>query len=274
MNRRSGPLSLSSNSKPYDCIQPLNRSRRHSRETQALSSAGHDSGCLERNEVTMTQAPIQIGPVALFSPPCPLPIRPAGKVISYGSKQPIGARQLDPHGRERRPGSFTRKSCERLAARFWSKVDKRGCCWIWKAGRGASGGRFKLSGKKEQAHRVAWILTNGPIPRKLVISQTCGDLACCNPAHLRARSRSECQRISVIAGTHSSFTHPEVLENLLCGDLALRGENAPSAKLTEAQVKMIRNSHGTVSVRTLARRYGIQPNTIYNILNGRSWKHL
>lgn len=52
--------------------------------------------------------------------------------------------------------------------RFWEKVDRGSDdeCWPWTAFRGVKGyGQFSPdSSCHAQAHRVAWELTNGPIP--------------------------------------------------------------------------------------------------------------
>lgn len=80
-----------------------------------------------------------------------------------------------------------------FTVRFWSKVDKRGHeeCWNWKAHVQTRGyGQFHVAlvnGKcwRQPAHRIAWTLTNGPIPDGLVIDHICKNTRCCNPAHLR-----------------------------------------------------------------------------------------
>lgn len=74
------------------------------------------------------------------------------------------------------------------AARFWSKVDKSNPgCWPWTAYVDPSGyGRFRVDGRSAGAHRVAWELTNGPIPEGLILDHTCRNRRCCNPDHLHA----------------------------------------------------------------------------------------
>lgn len=84
-----------------------------------------------------------------------------------------------------------------LESRFWTKVDRRGPddCWLWIAqARIGQKGKFPgygsisgtVNGKKRPlySNRVAWELTNGPIPDGLFVLHTCDVSLCCNPRHL------------------------------------------------------------------------------------------
>lgn len=93
------------------------------------------------------------------------------------------------HGRVRveKPKKFTPEQ------RFWIRVDKKGLddCWEWtgpcKAGsvKGKSFyGHLHFRGKVIGAHRLAWILTHGPIPKGLEVCHKCDNPGCCNPNHL------------------------------------------------------------------------------------------
>lgn len=55
---------------------------------------------------------------------------------------------------------------------------------------------------------------------------------------------------------------------------AKKGEQHAQAKLTEEDVKKIRNTYPTVNPSHLAERYKVSVSNIYAILQGRSWKHL
>jgi len=70
--------------------------------------------------------------------------------------------------------------------RFWVKVDKTETCWNWVAAQSQGYGRFKLAGRMELAHRIAWEWARGPIPEKAVLDHICGNTRCVRPDHLRA----------------------------------------------------------------------------------------
>lgn len=74
-------------------------------------------------------------------------------------------------------------------ARFWAKVDRSGgpeACWLWLAGvRNDDGyGQFRLGGRMQQAHRIAYEQANGPIPDGLHVLHRCDVRRCVNPGHL------------------------------------------------------------------------------------------
>jgi hypothetical protein len=72
--------------------------------------------------------------------------------------------------------------------RFWSRVDQSAgpdACWPWTAGLHVRGyGRIRWGGEPENAHRIAWVLENGPIENNLHVLHRCDNRLCCNPAHL------------------------------------------------------------------------------------------
>ncbi len=86
--------------------------------------------------------------------------------------------------------------------RFWAKVERREPhqCWPWKGCTEKSG--YGRAGKRERAHRIAYMLANGQIPAGAVVRHACDNPPCCNPAHLSIGSHGDNSRDSVERGRH------------------------------------------------------------------------
>lgn len=155
--------------------------------------------------------------------------------------------------------------------RFWRKVDKGGRvvrselgrCWEWTRCRSPDGyGRFGLGSAAQgtdYAHRVAWRLVKGEIPRGLFVLHRCDNPACCNPAHLFLGTQADNVADMIAKGRESHAT-------------GRKGTAHPGAKLSEDAVRDILaspNSNGE-----LASKYGVARNTIRRIRRRSIWSHV
>jgi DNA-binding XRE family transcriptional regulator len=147
--------------------------------------------------------------------------------------------------------------------RFWNKVQKgkRDECWLWLGGINSTGrGIFWFNGNSVHAHRVAWILTNGPIPQNKWILHHCDNGPCVNPKHLFIGDHAANMRDMIAKGRQADQ----------------RGENSHRAKLASSQVKKIRRRWKPYiySQQKLANEYGVSRSAIQAVLDGRNWKHI
>lgn len=142
--------------------------------------------------------------------------------------------------------------------RFWAKVKKTETCWLWNASFRPTGyGQFLLDGKVIAPHRVAWLLTFGPIPKHLQVCHSCDVRACCRPEHLFLGTRQQNMQDAVTKGRTA------------------RGERNGHAQLTIADIREIRRCFAAgTSQSTLARRFGVTRSNIATITQRRSWKHV
>jgi hypothetical protein len=144
--------------------------------------------------------------------------------------------------------------------RFNSYADKTNVlgCWPWQGAVNSSGyGKFWMGGQTVPAHRVSFILHQGPIPDGSIIVHSCADRTCVNPAHLQAG------------------THRQNMQDMVLKGNSLKGEKNFSAKLTQAQVQnIILSLQQKVPHRVLARTSGVSRNTIRGIATKRIWTHV
>lgn len=159
--------------------------------------------------------------------------------------------------------------------RFWSKIDRSGgpdACWPWMAGRFPSGyGATAMYRVPYRAHRLAFILTVGPIPARMVICHMCDNPPCCNPRHLWLGTVADNNRDTAAKGHYpTGDQHPARLNP----DLR-RGERNGRSRLKNDDIRDIRRRYAAgESQGDIAERYRVHRNTIWWIVNRRHWKHV
>lgn len=150
-----------------------------------------------------------------------------------------------------------------LEDRFWQRVDGWSIadCWLWTGDINGYGyGRLALGGRNDRsalAHRVAYMLFVGPIPDDLFVCHHCDNRRCVNPHHLYLGTPARNSR-DMVERNRSSI-----------------GNRNGSAKLTESQVKEIRNLHQLgLSQGKIAKRFNVQQSLIFLIVHRKIWKHI
>ena len=114
-----------------------------------------------------------------------------------------------------------------LKDRFWKHVVQGDGCWEWKGALDPKGyGRVAHNGKMVRAHRVAFALTYGPIPKGegyhgTCVLHHCDNPPCVRPDHLflgtntdNIRDRDSKRRHPNTVKTHCKRGHPLAGDNL------------------------------------------------------------
>lgn len=159
------------------------------------------------------------------------------------------------------------------ATRFWAKVSRQDGCWEWSSGVSKDGyGVFGLrAGRNERAHRMAWLLTKGPIPKGLLVCHICDNRLCVNPDHLFLGRHIDnmkdmvAKRRSALGDQNASRLYPERRP---------RGTQHKEAKLTEEQVRSIRERAPYTKQTVLAASFGVSRALIQKILRRALWAHI
>ena len=153
-----------------------------------------------------------------------------------------------------------------IKKRFWSKVEIGGEneCWEWKGSifQGTGYGHFhyyRIPGKQRNviAHRFAYRIIKGRIPKGLSVCHTCDNTLCCNPRHLWL-------------GTTAAN-----LADMRLKGRSGRGEKQWKSKLRDSDILIIRKMRaGGALQRDIARRFGVSRSLIGLICRKKIWTHI
>jgi hypothetical protein len=147
-----------------------------------------------------------------------------------------------------------------LGERFWDKAHKTEGCWNWISSKHRNGyGYICVVRRSRLAHRVAWELTNGPIPAGLLVLHRCDNRRCVRPDHLFLGTQADNLRDMDAKGRRRNAD--------------VRGEKNPAAKLTalQAQEVRLRYQPRVMTRSRLAVEYGVSKALIDKILSNDVW---
>ena len=163
------------------------------------------------------------------------------------------------------------KSPKSVVERFWTKVspEPNTGCWLW-TGRCRDDGYgifpFKSRVDQARAHRIAWELTNGPIPEGLFVCHRCDNPPCCNPDHLFLGTAADNNQDAAAKGRNARHTRPWT---------TARGERNGNSKLSPAVVAEIRAMvNGGADTESTGRRFSVNRATINRIVSRKTWGHV
>lgn len=158
------------------------------------------------------------------------------------------------------PGHQNRIRLTQVESHFWESVERKGenDCWNWIGKSIVDGyGTLTTRGKYVRAHRFAWEITNGPIPKGMQVCHRCDNRLCVNPKHL-------------FLGTAVDNQHDKVVKKRQA-----RGERSGNAKLTNDEVREIRSLFSIgKSQSQIARDFNVTVQSIHAIVHHKTWKHI
>src|SRR5688572_10549788 len=159
--------------------------------------------------------------------------------------------------------------------RFWKKVKKNKKCWTWRACKSITGyGEFCFKNKMIAAHRFSWIMFyKKTIAKGKFILHRCDNPPCVRPSHLFLGTAKDNALDTAKKGRNGMHTHPEKI---------CRGEKHGMAILSSKDVRYIRSQRlgpkhskkQKMTLKELAKRFGVSYNTICQIAHKRIWKHV
>ncbi len=167
--------------------------------------------------------------------------------------------------------------------RFLARINKRGPlvrkglgkCFSWKTdGPTDIYGSVYLSGEEYPAHRVAWTIENGPIPRRLRVLHKCDNKNCVNPAHLFLGTQGDNMRDRSSKGRGNHPRGDQHPARLNPSRLA-RGEAHGQSKLVASDVISMRAKWASgESLESIGRSFRVSGVTAKRAILGITWAHV
>lgn len=158
-------------------------------------------------------------------------------------------------------GHYVRTKFVPVIDRIMRKTIKTDTCWLWQGSKGKMGHGQIICDRNvherrfiQMTHRLMWEHVNGPVPEGMCVLHRCDVPNCVNPDHLFIGTKADNSADMVAKGRSK------------------RGEDLPQTKLTEDQVRIIRESDEPQS--KIAKRFGISQGRVSAIINRKGWSHV
>lgn len=137
----------------------------------------------------------------------------------------------------------------------WHRVKRHpNGCWFLQMAPGNQAGHILLTvtgGLRVFAHRRAYEVVHGPIPRRKVVRHTCDDPACVNPAHLLVGTQKQNIQDAVQRGRWNAWGR---------------------RRLTPDSVRAIRKRFdGGEPQKSIAAAFGVSKGCIYAVVRRLTW---
>jgi hypothetical protein len=144
---------------------------------------------------------------------------------------------------------------------FWSRMSPgRSGCWNWIGQKAEGYGVFEMGKVQELAHRTSYRMERGKIPKGMLVCHTCDNPSCVNPNHLFLGTDLDNNRDMMQKGRGRQPI----------------GENAANSKLTEDEVRKIREVYtsGETCWAKLGRMFGTSAENVSIIVQRKTWRHV
>lgn len=167
--------------------------------------------------------------------------------------------QRQKHCSQRCAGQSWKRRCAEARApieqMFHAKYERGEYCWNWTSTKDKDGyGLLFYQKKIYRANKLALQFAGTPVPDGYYACHKCDNPACVNPSHLYVGTPQQNSDDCRIRGRGQ------------------KGEKVHSAKLTEADVRLIRSSFETDE--ETGKRFGVSRSNISMIRSRRTWKHV
>lgn len=187
---------------------------------------------------------------------------------------------------------------EATTARFWSKVDQSGACWLWTGATTHGYGVARVDGRNVGAHRVSYELAHGPIPQDMqvdhvchnndlgcVVAAQCQHRACVRPDHLRLATNRDntiagrvreihrrrfaamttCVRGHALSGENIRLTKEGFRQCRLC-ERVRNGAAGPPRRISDLEIATMRERLGSGETqKSVQEAMGLATNAIWRL---------